>query len=112
LNGFPVIPFGQKHIGFPPSISHIAFTPHGFGSQGLVGPKRKRFKLNCILYKQTDTASDASITKLNNEYFLLEQKLLTHSIPDIKNTSILKAKQNRILYTELIIPGEESEATC
>jgi hypothetical protein len=40
LNGFPVNPFGQKHIGFPLSISHFAFMPHGFGSQGLLGPKR------------------------------------------------------------------------
>lgn len=37
LNGFPVNPFGQKHTGLPASISHIAFKPHGFGSQGLLG---------------------------------------------------------------------------
>jgi hypothetical protein len=49
LNGFPVNPFGQKHIGFPLSISHIAFKPHGFGSQGLVGPKQKDLKLNYTL---------------------------------------------------------------
>lgn len=37
LNGFPVNPFGQKQIGFPLSNSHIAFKPHGFGSQAFVG---------------------------------------------------------------------------
>jgi len=51
LNGFPVNPFGQKHIGFPLSISHIAFMPHGFGSQGLLGPKQKHFKLNTFNYE-------------------------------------------------------------
>lgn len=37
LNGFPVNPFGQKHIGLPLSNSHNAFTPHGFGSHGFIG---------------------------------------------------------------------------
>lgn len=37
LNGFPVIPFGQKQIGFPLSISQSACIPQGFGSQGFCG---------------------------------------------------------------------------
>lgn len=37
LNGFPVNPFGQKQIGLPLSLSHIAFVPHGFGIHGFDG---------------------------------------------------------------------------
>ena len=35
-NGFPVNPFGQKHIGLPLSFSHMASKPQGFGTHGLV----------------------------------------------------------------------------
>jgi hypothetical protein len=37
LNGFPVVPFGQKQIGCPASNSHIAPKPHGFGMHGFDG---------------------------------------------------------------------------
>lgn len=37
MKGLPVIPLGQKQIGFPLSISHKAWTPQGFGWQGLDG---------------------------------------------------------------------------
>jgi hypothetical protein len=67
--------------------------PQGFGSQGSVGPKQKRLKLNYIHYEQNYTASDAFSTKLNTESFFLEQKLLTHSILDIENTFILNERK-------------------
>lgn len=40
LNGFPVKPFGQKHIGLPWSSSQSAFKPQGLGSQGSEGAEQ------------------------------------------------------------------------